>query len=84
MAQRVKFPGERGYGFFTLMVIEYSDREKNRAQEKLKGVMYRSNKNDNGLMMNFCPFCGSKIDWFRESGTAPENKPEEASHDVQA
>jgi hypothetical protein len=84
MEQRIKFPGEKGYGFFALMVIKRSDLEKNQVQEKLKGVMYKSNKNDNGLMMNFCPFCGSKIDWFRESGTFPEKKPEETAYDVQA
>jgi hypothetical protein len=84
MARRIKFPGEKGYGFFALMVIKRSDLEKTQAQEKLKGVMYKSDKKDNGLMMNFCPFCGSKIDWFRENGTAPENKPEETPRDVQA
>jgi hypothetical protein len=84
MARRIIFPGEKGYGFFALMIIKRSDLEKKQVQEKLKGIMYKSKAKDRGLMMNFCPFCGSKIDWFRESGTAPENKPEEASHDVQA
>jgi hypothetical protein len=66
MEQRVKFPGEKGYGFFTLMVIDHSDPGKKQWREKLKGVMYKSDPKDRGLMMNFCPFCGAKIDWFRE------------------
>jgi hypothetical protein len=37
---------------------------------------------DHGLMMNFCPFYGAKIDWFREKySPAKEKRPEEA-HDI--
>jgi hypothetical protein len=82
MAQRIKFPGEKGYGFFALMIISRSDLGKKQVQEKLKGIMYKSEAKDHGLMMNFCPFCGAKIDWFRENR---EQKPEEdETHDIQA
>jgi hypothetical protein len=82
MFQRVKFPGEKGYGFFALMVIEHSSLEKKQAHEELKGVIYKSDPKDHGLMMNFCPFCGAKIDWFRnENSPAKEEKSEEV-HDV--
>jgi hypothetical protein len=84
MEQRIKFPGEKGYGIFALMVIDRSDMGKKQAQEKLKGIMYKSDAKDHGLMMNFCPFCGSRIDWFRESGTAPKKKPEGTAYDAQA
>jgi hypothetical protein len=84
MEQRVKFPGEKGYGFFALMVIERSGPEK-RAHEKLKGVMYKSEPKDQGLMMNFCSFCGEKIDWFRkESQEIKPTDTEDVQHDIQA
>jgi hypothetical protein len=66
MARRVKFPGEKGYGFFALMLPDSSDPEKKRLRETLEGVIYKSDAKDHGFAMAFCPFCGSKIDWFRE------------------
>jgi hypothetical protein len=35
-------------------------------KESLKGIMYKSDHKDRGLMLNYCPICGSKIDWWRE------------------
>jgi hypothetical protein len=82
MAQRIKFPREKGCGIFALMVIDDSDLDKRQVREKLKGVFYKKDKNDRGLMLNYCPFCGSRIDWFRETGAAPEKEPEEAANDL--
>jgi hypothetical protein len=84
MLVRVKFPDEKGYGFFALMVIDCSDPEK-RVHERLKGVMYKSEPKDHGLMMNFCPFCGAKIDWFREETQERKTtETEDMQHDIQA
>lgn len=33
---------------------------------KLLGVMYKESATDRGIMLNHCPFCGEKIDWFRD------------------
>jgi hypothetical protein len=82
MENRIKFPGEKGYGFFALMVIDHSEPEK-RAHTNLKGVMYKSEPKDQGLMMNFCPFCGAKIAWFREE-TQERKHTEDVQHDIQA
>jgi hypothetical protein len=32
---------------------------------RVSGVGYRGTSLDKGVMFNFCPFCGEKIDWFR-------------------
>ena len=34
--------------------------------KKLLGVMYKESAQDRGVMLNHCPFCGEKIDWFRD------------------
>jgi Icc-related predicted phosphoesterase len=78
MMKRLKFPGEKGYGFFAFMVIDHLNEK--RVQEKLKGILYKSETKDHGIMLNYCPFCGEKIDWFRD---AREQKPEGESHEVQ-
>jgi hypothetical protein len=82
MAARIKFPGERGYGFFALMILKKADLNKKqiRAEETLMGAMYKSDAKDKGIMMNFCPFCGATIDWFRQKEKPPK---EEKSNDVQ-
>jgi hypothetical protein len=66
MDERVKFPGEKGYGFFAFVVVNYCDPENKQSREEVQGVMYKSDQKDRGLMMNCCPFCGAKIDWFRD------------------
>jgi hypothetical protein len=66
MMKRLKFPGEKGYGFFAFMIIEHLNEKQ--IQEKPKGIMYKSETKDHGMMLDYCPFCGAKIDWFREQG----------------
>jgi hypothetical protein len=78
MMKRLKFPGEKGYGFFAFIVIDPPNGKQ--TWEKLKGVMYKSETKDHGMMLNYCPFCGARIDWFREDRN---QRPEEAN-DVQA
>jgi hypothetical protein len=61
--QLVRFPGEANTGLFVVMTMKNDYKE-----AELKGIMYKETKKDNGLMLNFCPVCGAKIDWFREDG----------------
>lgn len=30
------------------------------------GIVYRKTANDKGTMLNFCPWCGEKIQYWRE------------------
>jgi hypothetical protein len=30
----------------------------------ISGVGYKETAKDRGVMLNFCPFCGERIDWF--------------------
>jgi hypothetical protein len=63
MAAKIKFPGEGGYGFFAVMVMNSKE-----LTQTLAGAMYKTSAKDRGVMMNFCPYCGTKIDWFRGEG----------------
>jgi hypothetical protein len=59
----VRFPGEVETGLFVVMTMENDYKE-----SEIQGIMYKEDKEAKGLMLNFCPICGAKIDWFREDG----------------
>jgi hypothetical protein len=61
MAKRIKPPGEGGYGLFTFVLMDWD-----KIKERTVGVIYKETARDRGLVLNYCPFCGEKIDWFRE------------------
>jgi hypothetical protein len=56
----------RGKGFSPYTVIYREDLSKENFEPKVLGVRYRMNAGDQGIMLNYCPFCGSKLDWFRD------------------
>lgn len=64
LASRVKHPNDGGYGLVMLITLNTSDK---RVKEELKGVLYKTECKDRGLMLNHCPFCGAKIDWWRNT-----------------
>ena len=33
---------------------------------QIKGALYKQDAKDKGLMLNYCPWCGEKIDWFNQ------------------
>jgi hypothetical protein len=35
----------------------------------ISGVGYKKDAKDMGVMLNYCPFCGEKIDWFKKKET---------------
>lgn len=61
LCKRVKAPGSGGYGFFEVQVLDLEKRG-----VKTIGVNYKESAKDRGVMLNNCPYCGEKIDWFRD------------------
>jgi hypothetical protein len=86
MAARIKTPGEAGYGLFSVAVLKkYLDQKQVKLEELVVGAVYKHGRHDKGLMLNFCPWCGASLDWFREDKGIKEEKPEgEQADDVQA
>ncbi|MDR2095174.1 MAG: hypothetical protein LBP76_06610 [Treponema sp.] len=60
--KRIKYPGSGGYGLFSFLVLRYDEG----MMERCIGVIYKETAKDRGIALNYCPFCGEKIDWFRE------------------
>lgn len=61
LADRLEGVAHKGKGFTQLAVLSGDA-----LKLKIVGVCYKTGGSDKGLMLNFCPFCGSKIDWFRK------------------
>jgi hypothetical protein len=57
-----RFSHDRRAGFHVLEVV---DVEKLGAtmETRVVGVYYKESAKDKGMMLNFCPFCGTKITW---------------------
>ena len=55
---------ERKKGILFLQVLDTKD---NRI--KVDGALYKNDSKDRGLMFNYCPWCGEKIDWYRKEST---------------
>lgn len=66
LRDRTKSLGDRGAGFFALQVLDLSQMV-GQASITLKGVIYKTDAKDRGLALNLCPFCGERIDWFRNN-----------------
>jgi len=62
-----------GKGFVPLTAIDGSAIVGNGMAIKTLGMMYKTSATDRGLMLNYCPFCGEKIDWFREGREEKED-----------
>jgi len=41
----------------------------NNGEQRLLGIAYKTSVRDPGVMLNFCPFCGERIDWFNNPQT---------------
>lgn len=63
---RVKSSGEPGYGMFKLAVLDLFENTGSKNAVRVIGVNYKESAKDRGVMFNYCPYCGEKIDWFRE------------------
>lgn len=82
MNSRLKMPGNKGGGFFALCIVTKDDMEKKSIElhETIKGVYFQANAKDKGIALNFCPFCGARLDWFRDNGSPiKEEKPKQGS-----
>jgi hypothetical protein len=63
-------------GFCSTLLERFSDNKRGltsvttinlkTGESKTIGVRYCLNAKDNGLMLNFCPWCGEDIQFFRE------------------
>jgi hypothetical protein len=59
--------GARGFLISRYLPIEAMDKKQIEPNDyRISGVGYKENHQDNGVMLNFCPFCGEAIDWFRK------------------
>ena len=43
-------------GFFVLVLFNMKTEK-----DVVKGIAYKQNARDNGLMLNYCPWCGTKL-----------------------
>jgi hypothetical protein len=63
-------PYETGMcGFVVVRHIKISQLEKSQIgleELDMSGVGYKSSAKHKGVMLNYCPFCGARIDWFRK------------------
>jgi hypothetical protein len=57
LSRQIKNPGENGYGLFAVTGGR-------RITGPLIGVRYKKNAKSDGVMLNYCPFCGKRIDWY--------------------
>jgi hypothetical protein len=65
MEKRLENPERREYGLFAMRTITL-DPVFNRMERRTTGVLYQEDVETEGVAFNFCPFCGKRIDWFRE------------------
>ena len=65
LSARVREAGSNSKGFVAMQTLNLSSKVGS-PQIKTIGVMYKTSKSDRGLMLNECPWCGEKIDWFRD------------------
>lgn len=60
LSERITGLASGGKGFNALYSLETESKK-----QYFVGVVYRLNKKDKGLMLNFCPFCGCKPGNFK-------------------
>lgn len=66
LADRIEGACFHGKGMVPLTAIDGNAIVGSGMAIKTLGIMYKTSAKDRGLMFNHCPFCGEKIDWFRE------------------
>lgn len=52
---------DSGKGFKALHTVNTNEPT---YEERFLGVAYKTSQKDNGLLLNFCPFCGGKPGYF--------------------
>lgn len=63
LAERIRYSGERIIrGFYAIQTVDLTS-DGPTLEPKTIGIAYRESAKDRGLMLNFCPFCGTPIDW---------------------
>jgi hypothetical protein len=55
----------RGFVLVSQIKISQLNKKQIGLKDHINGVGYKADARDNGVMLNYCPFCGEKIDWFR-------------------
>jgi len=60
--------GDGGKGFKALHTVK---RDSNVA--RFLGVVYKTSAKDNGLLLNWCPFCGGQPGYFERTEGMPAN-----------
>ena len=65
LLDRLEENNYRGKGFSRVLVVTREDFLKEGFEPKLIGIKYKTGTKDRGIMLNHCPFCGEKLDWFR-------------------
>lgn len=55
-----------GKGMQPLSVMDMNALVGDSSAIKCVGVLYKTDSKDRGVMFNYCPYCGNKIDWFRK------------------
>jgi hypothetical protein len=77
LAERLKQIGP-GPGLFALYVTNGANLTLNQIQKlgiRPAGVYYRSGLTQkSGVAINFCPFCGRRIDWWNKSEGETDDK----------
>lgn len=56
MTRALNETGETGGGLYQVEVVN-----KNTLAWRLLGVRYKTHTRDRGVMLNFCPFCGTDV-----------------------
>jgi hypothetical protein len=63
--------GARGFVVVRRITIQQINKQQIGLDDSvISGVGYKETAKDKGVMLNYCPFCGEKIDWFRENREA--------------
>jgi len=78
LRSRLKLPVQEGAGLFIVAVVRKDESSEThiKTEERIIGAMYRNDTESKGVMLNYCPFCGASIDWFRDKDSAVnEEKP---------
>jgi hypothetical protein len=55
-----------------ITIKQMSERQIGLDDSVVSGIGYKETAKDKGVMLNYCPFCGEKIDWFREKEAGSE------------
>lgn len=62
--------GDGGKGFKALHTLKMGDPT---ATQRFLGVAYKTNAKDNGLLLNWCPWCGGRPGYFERDADMTAN-----------